>query len=182
MKSIWKSAVLSLAAGLLVVFAGFRFHSAAHQQKGLPQGLETVRQTLAANGGEDGLRQRLAELENLEQELRQRRLARRGNAAAFSQRLDRAFAELELRTTASSDWRLLADYTTEQGAAFERRFDGVGSFGALLDALATIESWPDRPVVRSLSIEALDDGRGEVRFQLVIAALRQLPTAETEEL
>ncbi|MFL6235562.1 MAG: hypothetical protein ACJ76N_20670, partial [Thermoanaerobaculia bacterium] len=61
-------------------------------------------------------------------------------------------------------------------AAFQRTFTGTGPFDRLLDALATLESWPDGVRVRSLSV--VRQGPGKVAFTLEVTAVRAIARKE----
>src|SRR6185312_13695828 len=75
-----------------------------------------------------------------------------------------------LEPAASSDWKPVPKFKVPGAAAFERTFAGTGPFDRLLDALGTIESWPDAARVRSLSSSR--QGPGKIAFTLEITAIR----------
>ena len=170
MKAAWKSAVVLLACAVVAMIAGAWMTWTARSQARLPQEMLAARGALIELGDQQGLiagRQALADVrERLELE----RTARASNAAVFSRQVEAAFAELDLSITSSSDWQAVPEISGDHAAGFERTFEGSGAFGALLDAVHTIESWPDRAGIRALTV--WPEATGTVAFTLKIATIR----------
>ncbi|HEX4961813.1 MAG TPA: hypothetical protein VF173_13300 [Thermoanaerobaculia bacterium] len=170
MSTVWRYAAMILAGAVLLLGTGlYTMRTALAAGRGPREMLET-RKVLRQVGGEAGLAARKAQLAGIVARLRQERVAHGADAAAFSRRIEEAFTELGLQLTASSDWKPVPKFKVPGAAAFERTFAGSGPFDRLLDALATIESWPDAARVRSLSISR--QGPGKIAFTLEITAIR----------
>jgi hypothetical protein len=166
----WRYTAMILAGALLLLGTGlYTMHTALAGRRDPRELLET-RKILQQMGGEAGLAARKARLSEIVARLQQERVAHGSDAAAFSRRIEEAFAGLGLQLTASSDWKPVPKFKVPGAAAFERTFAGTGPFDRLLDALATIESWPDEVRVRSLSISR--QGPGKIAFTLEITAVR----------
>jgi hypothetical protein len=178
MSTVWRYAAMILAGAVLLLGTGLYTMRTALAAGSDPRELLETRKVLRQLGGEAGLAARKAQLAGIVARLRQERVAHGADAAAFSRRIEEAFAELGLQLTASSDWKPVPKFKVPGAAAFERTFAGTGPFDRLLDALATIESWPDAARVRSLSISRL--GPGKIAFTLEITAIRTVrsPTKE----
>ncbi len=178
MNAAWRSTAILWAGALLLLGAGlFSLHRGVGAGRAGREGLET-RALLGRLGGARGLAARKAELVRLVLHLRREREAHRADAAGFSRRLEEAFAELGLELASSSGWKPVPKVEIPGAAAFERSFAGSGSFAALLDAVATLESWPDGVRVRSLTLTRL--GAGRVAFALEVTAIRALPPSSGE--
>lgn len=172
MSTAWRYTAMTLAGAFLLLAAGLvSVHSALGASRG-PRELLATRKILRQMGGEAGLAARKARLAGIVARLRQERVAHGADAAAFSRRLEEAFAEVGLELTASSDWQPVPKLKLPGAAAFERSFAGTGTFAGLLDAVATLESWPDEARVRSLSITR--QGSGRIAFTLEVTAVRAL--------
>lgn len=170
MSTAWRYTAMLLAGAFLLLGTGLvSLRTALGASRGSRELAET-RKVFRQVGGEPGLDARKARLAGIVARLRQERVAHGADAAAFSRRLEEVFAELGLELTASSDWKPVPKVKLPQAAAFERTFTGTGSFDGLLDAVATLESWPDGCRVRSLSIAR--QGPGKVAFTLEITAIR----------
>jgi hypothetical protein len=168
----WRYAAILLAGAFLLLVAGLvSMHTALGDSRG-PREMLEIRKILRQMGGEPGLAARKAQLAGIVARLQQERVAHDADAAAFSRRIEEVFTELGLELTASSDWKLVPKVKLPKAAAFERSFAGTGAFDGLLDAIATLESWPDAVRVRSLSVAR--QGPGKVAFTLEITAIRAL--------
>ncbi len=179
MSPAWRQAAAIAAGACLLLAAGlYSLRSGLRAGRG-PRELAETREILRRVGGESGLAARRAQMAALVARLEQRRMAHAADAAAFSRRLEAAFAELGLELTASGDWKPVPNVKLPQAAAFERSFAGTGSFAALLDAVATLESWPDEGRVRSLRIGR--QGEGRVFFTLEVTAIRTLPSSQSPQ-
>lgn len=179
MSTAWRYTAMILAGAVLLFGAGvFTLRTGLAASRG-PRGLRETRQILHQLGGEPGLTARKQQLTALVARLRQERLAHAADAGAFSRRLEEAFAELGLDLTASSEWKPVPKFKVPGAAAFERTLTGSGPFDRLLDAVATLESWPDEARVRTLSIVRQDSG--QVRFTLEITAVRAAAQAAPQE-
>ncbi len=179
MSAAWRNALVLLLGSLLAVIAGAWLAGTARSRAGFPQELLAARDTLIEFGGEEGILRRRQKLTEIRDRLELERASKRADAAAFSQRIEEVFSELGLALTSSSEWQALPDYVRRDGAAFGRTFAGSGAFEALLDAVYTVESWPDRVEVRTLSV--LPKARGEVAFTLELVAVRlHRPDTERE--
>lgn len=172
MSASWRYSALLLAGAVLLLAAGlFTVRSAAAARSG-ERGRIEARKIIGQLGGEAGIAARKARLDKLLAQLRQERKARGADAAAFSRDIEEAFAELGLELTSSSPWRPVPKLEIPGAAAFERSFAGTGSFDRLLDAVATLESWPDGARVRALSVTP--KGPGRVAFTLDVTAVRSV--------
>ncbi len=170
MSTAWRYAAMILAGAVLLLGTGLYTMRAAVAGRRDPRELRETRKILRQMGGEAGLAERKARLAEIVARLRQERVAQATDAAAFSRRIEETFAGLGLQLTASSDWKPVPKFKVPGAAAFERTFTGTGPFDRLLDALATIESWPDAARVRSLSVSR--QGPGTIAFTLEITAVR----------
>jgi hypothetical protein len=159
-----------LAGAVLLFAAGLYTLSTAVADSRGPRGLRETRQILSRLGGEPGLAKRKQQLTVIRERLRREHAARTADAGAFSRRLEEVFAELGLTLTAASEWKPVPKFKVPGSGAFERTFTGTGPFDRLLDAVATIESWPDEARLRSLSITRAQPGR--VAFTLEVTAVR----------
>jgi hypothetical protein len=179
MRTAWTRVSILLAGSLLAFLAALWMLRIAVVQARLPQMVETTRQAFQAHGGAQGLEDRHRLLSEIRQRLELERLAKSSDAELFNRRLGEVFVELGLAVTTTSGWRSLPGFEGGRAAGFERTITGAGTFAALLDAIRTIESWPDRARVRSLRIAP--QGPGSIFFTLEIAVVRLRPTAENEE-
>jgi hypothetical protein len=170
MSTAWRRAAAMLAGAALLLGAGSSTLRRALVESRGPRGLLETRQLLRQWGGEPGLVARQAQLAEVFGRLRRERAARRADAAAFSRRLEEVFAELGLELTSSSEWKPVPKLKLPRAAAFERTLAGSGPFDRLLDAIATLESWPDEPRVRALSVAR--QGPGRVAFTLEVTVVR----------
>ena len=178
MSTVWRYAAMILAGAVLLLGTGlYTMRSALAAGHGSREPLAT-RRVLQQVGGEAGLASRRMQLAGIVTRLRQEKLAHGTDAAAFSRRIEEAFAALGLQLTASSDWKPVPKFKVPGAAAFERTLAGTGPFDRLLDALATVESWPDAARVRSLSISRL--GPGKIAFTLEITAIRTVRSPAKE--
>jgi hypothetical protein len=170
MSTAWRYTAMILAGAFLLLGAGLVSLRMALRASHGPRELMETRKILRQVGGEAGLAARQTRLAGIVARLRQERMAHGADAAAFSRRIEEAFAELGLELTASSDWKPVPKVKLPKAAAFERTFTGTGPFDGLLDAVATLESWPDAARVRSLSVAR--QGPGRVAFTLEVTAIR----------
>lgn len=176
MSTAWRYSALILTGAVLLLAAGlFTLRSAAAVKSG-QRGLVETRKILGQMGGKAGIDARKARLGKLLARLHQERKARGADAAAFSRRIEEAFAELGLELTSSTAWMPVPKLEIPGAAAFERTFAGAGSFDRLLDAVATLESWPDGARVRSLSVTPKEPGK--VAFTLEVTAVRSAAPQE----
>ena len=170
MSTAWRNTGMILAGAVLLLGFGLStMRSALIESRG-PRGALEARKVLGQLGGEPGLAARKAQLDKILARLQQERTAHAADAAAFSRRIEEAFAELGLELTASSAWKPVPKVELPDAAAFERTFTGTGRFDRLLDAVATLESWPDGARVRALSVSR--QGPGNVAFTLEVTAVR----------
>ncbi|MEM7353481.1 MAG: hypothetical protein AAF657_21975 [Acidobacteriota bacterium] len=178
MSSAWRVAWLFLSGSLVMLLAGAWTTRTARQQARLPQHLEQARQALDQAGGEEGVQERQRHLTVIRNRLILERSAKGSDSALFSHRLERALAEVGLRIHASSEWQPAPETAVQPGATFERTFHGTGALASLLRAIHTLESWPDQPRIRELSVES--ESADRVAFVLRIAAIR-LPRSAAGE-
>jgi|GEM_PF-2538606 len=176
MSTAWRYAAMILAGSILLLGTGLYTMRSALAGRRDPRELRETRKILQQMGGEAGLAARKARLAGIVTRLRQERVAHGADAAAFSRCIEEAFAALGLQLTASSDWKPVPKFKLPGAAAFERTFAGSGPFDRLLDALATIESWPDEARVRSLSVSR--QGPGKIAFTMEITAIRTVSPAK----
>ena len=170
MSTAWRHTAMILAGAALLLGAGlFTVRSAVVASRSPRELLET-REILRQVGGEPGLAARRAKLGEIPARLHRTQTAQGADAAAFSRRIEEAFAELGLELTASSAWKPVPKVEIPGAAAFERTFAGTGPFDRLLDAVATLESWPDEARVRAMSVTR--EGPGKVAFTLEVTAVR----------
>ena len=179
MIAAWRGTLVLLAAAVLAVIAGAWMTWTARSQARLPQELLAARETLTDLGGRQDLVAGQHSLAVVRASLELERAARASDAAIFSQRLEAVFAELDLLITTSSDWQAVPELSGEKTVGFERTFEGSGTFGALLDAIHTIESWPDRAGVRALAVNP--EAAGVVAFTLKIGTIRHARIDRHEE-
>ena len=170
MSTVWRYTAMILAGSALLLVAGFYTACAGLAMSRGPRGLQETRKILQELGGEPGLAARKTALAAMATRLRQERAARASDGGAFSRRVEEAFADLGLVLTSSSDWAPVPKLKIAGAAAFQRTFAGTGPFDRLLDAVATLESWPDEVRVRSLSV--VRQGPGRVAFTLEVTAVR----------
>jgi hypothetical protein len=176
MSPVWRYTAMILAGSTLLLGMGLYTACAGLAGSRGPRGLLETRTILRELGGEPGLAARKASLAAMAARLRQERVAHASDGGAFSRRVEEAFAGLGLELAASSDWSPVPKLKIAGGAAFQRTLTGTGPFDRLLDAVATLESWPDEVRVRSLSV--VRQGPGRIAFTLEITAVR---TAVKEE-
>jgi hypothetical protein len=170
MSTTWRYTAMILAGAVLLLGFGLSaVRSAVVESRG-PRGMAETRKVLRQLGGAPGIAARREQLGKIRARLQQERTAQRADAAAFSRRIEEAFADLGLELTASSAWTPLPKVDIPGAAAFERTFAGTGPFDRLLDAVATFERWPDQVRVRDLSVTR--QGPGKVAFTLKITAVR----------
>jgi hypothetical protein len=177
MSTVWRYTAMILAGSALLLVAGLYTACAGLAGSRGPRGLLETRKILRELGGEPGLAARKAGLAAMAARLRQERAAHASDGAAFGRRVEEAFAELGLELTSSSDWEPVPKLKIAGAAAFERTFTGTGPFDRLLDAVATLESWPDEVRVRELSV--VRQGPGRVAFKLGITAVRSAVKEES---
>jgi len=170
MSTAWRYTAMLLAGALLLLGFGLSTVRSAVVESHGPRGLLETRKVLRQLGGAPGIAERKAQLREIRARLQQERKAQGADAAAFSRRIEEAFAELGLQLTASSAWKPVTKAEIPGAFAFERTFTGTGPFDRLLDAIATLESWPDQLRVRELSITR--QGPGNVAFTLEVTAVR----------
>lgn len=172
MSAAWRYTAMILAGAVLLLGAGvYSVRTGLAAGRG-PRAARETREILHQLGGGPGLAARKARLAQVLARLRQERAAHRSDAAAFSRRIEETFAELGLELTSSSEWQPVPKLKLDGAAAFERTLVGTGPFDRLLDAVATLESWPDQPRVRALSVTR--KGPGQVAFTLEITAVRSI--------
>lgn len=176
MTHAWKTAAVLLAGALVLVAAGLWMLRAAHRDAHPPPELIATRKALHKLGGAPGLAVRQKALQGLLGRLEIERAARGADAAAFSGRLEAVLGELGLTVTSSSEWKAVPEFKVEGAAAFERVFAGSGDFAHLLEAIHTIESWPDQARVRALTVTG--EAAGTVAWQLAISVVRLAPGEE----
>jgi hypothetical protein len=168
----WRYTVMIVAGALLLLGGGlYTVRSGLAASRG-PRAAQETRKILHQLGGEPGLAARKARLAQVLARLKEERAAHVSDAAAFSRRIEETFAELGLELASSSEWQPVPKLKLDGAAAFERTFVGTGPFDRLLDAVATLESWPDQPRVRALSVTR--KGPGKVAFTLEITAVRSV--------
>jgi hypothetical protein len=172
----WRYTAMILAGSALLLAAGLYTACSGLAMSRGPRGLRETRTILRELGGEPGLAARKAALAGMAARLRQERTARAADGGAFSRRVEEAFAELGLVLASSSDWAPVPKLKIAGAAAFQRTFAGTGPFDRLLDAVATLESWPDEVRVRSLSV--VRQGPGRVAFTLEVTAVRTVVKKE----
>jgi len=170
MSTAWRYTAMILAGAVLLLGVGLSTVRSAVVESHGPRGLLETLKILRQLGGEPGLAARKAQLSEILARLQREQRAHGADAAAFSRRIEEAFAELGLELTASSAWKPVPKVEIPGAAAFERTFAGTGPFDRLLDAIATLESWPDQVRVRSLSVTR--QGPGKVAFTLEVTAVR----------
>ncbi len=170
MSTAWRYTAMILAGSALLLAAGLYTACAGLAVSRGPAGLPETRKILRDLGGEPGLAARRASLAAMAARLRQEEAARASDGGAFSRRIEEAFAELGLVLTSSSDWAPVPKLKLDGAAAFQRTITGTGPFDRLLDAVATLESWPDEVRVRSLTV--VRQGAGRVAFTLEVTAVR----------
>jgi hypothetical protein len=176
MSTVWRYTAMILAGSALLLVAGLYTACSGVAMSRGPRGLRETRQILRELGGEPGLAARKTALAGMAGRLRQERAARAADGGAFSRRVEEAFAELGLELASSSDWAPVPKLKIAGAAAFQRTFAGTGPFDRLLDAVATLESWPDEVRVRSLSV--VRQGPGRVAFTLEVTAVRTIVKKE----
>lgn len=174
MKTVWTRTSILLAGALLVLVASMLMLRQLAVRADVPRMLENARQTIEEYGGTQGLAERWQKLTEIHADLKRQRAAMSSDAAVFNRRLGQVFDELGLVLTTSSGWRALPGSARGRAAGFERTFTGSGAFGDLLDAIRTIESWPDHARVKSLQV--VPEGYGSVSFSLDIAVVRLAPS------
>jgi hypothetical protein len=179
MSAAWRYTAMIVAGALLLLGAGlYTLRTGLAASRG-PRAAQETRKILQQLGGEPGLASRKARLTQIVARLKEERAARGADAGAFSRRIEEAFAELGLELTSSSEWQPVPKLKLDGAAAFERTFVGTGPFDRLLDAVATLESWPDQPRVRALSVTR--KGPGQVAFTLEITAVRSVVKEKGKE-
>lgn len=178
MSTAWRYTAMILVGAVVLLGAGlYTVRSALVESRG-PRGLLETRKILRQMGGEPGIARRRAQLGEILARLQRERAAQGTDAAAFSRRIEEAFAELGLELTAASEWKPVPKVEIPGAAAFERTFAGTGPFDRLLDAIATLESWPDRVRVRALSVSR--HGPGKIAFTLQVTAVRSAAGEERQ--
>ena len=178
MKAVWTNACVLLAGALIALASGAWMMRTAGSQNRIPDEISGTRKILSDIGGEQGLSSRKQSLTEIRQRLLLEKAAKTSDAAAFSRRLEETFAELGLAISASSPWQAAPEFQAAGAVAFERTFSGTGAFEALLDAVHTIESWPDRARVRAVTATAA--APGQIAFTLEITTVRIEASRETK--
>jgi hypothetical protein len=172
----WRHAAAILAGGALLLGAGGHLLDSGLSASRAPRRLTAVESALRQLGGEPGLAARRSLLTGLRARLAERQRAHAADADALSRRIETVCADLGLQLTAASAWTPVPRFKLAGAAAFERTLTGRGSFAALLDALATFESWPDEIRIRRLSLGGQD--AGGVVFTIELAAVRSAAVRE----
>lgn len=175
MKTAWTRTSILLAGALIALVAAIWILRAMAVQAATPRMLQTAQQTFEKQGGAQGLADRRQMLTEIHASLERQHAAMSSDAEFFNRRLGQVFDELGLVLTTSSGWRALPGFAGGRAAGFERTLHGSGAFGDLLDAIGTIESWPDQARVRFLQV--VPEGPGSVSFSLDIAVVRLAPSA-----
>jgi hypothetical protein len=175
MKTAWTRTSILLAGALVALVAAMWILRMVAVQAAVPRMLQAAQQTFQERGGAQGLADRQRMLTEIHAGLERQRAAMSSDAELFNRRLGEVFDELGLVVTTSSGWRTLPGFANERAAGFERALTGSGAFGDLLDAIGTIESWPDQARVRFLQV--VPEGPGSVSFSLDIAVVRLAPSA-----
>lgn len=170
MKTVWRNTIILLIVSLLILTAGFWMAGLAWSEAGSLQQLNAVKRALNDFGGERGIADRQKTLSEIRDQFKQELAAKRSDAVGFSRRVEEVFAQLHLVITASSGWQAIPEFTGKEAVAFKRTFSGFGAFGSLLNAIHTLENWPDRVRIRSLSV--LPETAGRVSFTIEIATMR----------
>jgi hypothetical protein len=175
MNTAWTRSSILLAGALVALLAALWMLSGVAKQAAVPRMLQAAQQAFEEHGGAQGLAERRQTLAEIHARLERQRAAMGSDAELFSRRIGQVFDELGLVVTTSSGWRALPGFEDIRTAGFERTFTGSGAFGDLLDAIGSIESWPDEARVKSLQIAP--EGPGSVYFSLDIAVVRLKPPA-----
>lgn len=152
LKGPWKRAAAVLAVALVLVLVGLYMGGKAVFQVRHPREVSALAKTVTDFGGADGIVRRQKNLNWLQGYLRNELIAKSSGHAELSRRIEEVFAEVGLAVTSSSAWEGARRGTTHKAVAYERTFSGTGGFQALLDAVHTLESWPDGVRVRHLEI------------------------------
>lgn len=170
MTSVWRFAAISLALSAFVMVAAVMMIRAARWQARIPLELHEARKAVDQFGGEQGLTRRHQALVELKQRLELEQKAKSSDSATFSRRLEELLAVHRLSVAESTSWQAASELASEEATAFERTFSGSGRYTDLLAFVRVIESWPDRPEVRALTI--VPQAQGRVAFSLEIAVVR----------
>ncbi len=176
MNPVWRYTAMILGGAVLLFAVGFNSVRSGLAGRQAPNAQAELRKILQQLGGEGGIADRKRTLAELKVRLEKEKVAHRADAGAFSRRIEETFSELGLTLTSSSEWKPVPKFKVPGAAAFERTFAGTGPFDRLLDAIATLESWPDEARVRALTISR--EGPGKVAFTLEITAVRALAAKE----
>lgn len=179
MKTAWRNATVVLVGAVLALTAGVWMILTARAQARFPREIQAAREALLSAGGEQSLQSGLRTLAKFRHSFELEQAARDSDAAVFSQRVEEVLAELGLSITTSSDWQPVPELAREETVAFERTFVGSGALAALLDAVHSIERWPDRAAVRALAVTP--EAEGSVAFSVKIALVRNKRSSEPEE-
>lgn len=191
MKSMWQQTAVLILGGGLALTCGLWTAHRGWQRLQAPQELTQTQRTLEAMGGSEGLASRRQSLIGIRQRLELERDAKASSGAVFSQRLEDIFGQMDLRLHGSTSWQAVPGLDMPGAMAFERRFTGVGSWQGLLDAVHSLESWPDQSRIRSLTltIPTLDGAAPsqeapphlEVAFDLEVSVIRRHSVGSSEE-
>lgn len=185
MRTMWQQTALLACGCLLALACGLWTAHQSWQRQRAPQDVAQARQTLETMGGAAGLASRRQSLQEIRQHLERERDAKASNGAVFSRRLEATFGELDLQLHGSTPWQAVPGLDMPGATAFERRLSGVGSWQGLLDAVHSLESWPDQSRIRSLTLTAPEPGGTtqppEVAFELEISIIRRRPGHETSD-
>lgn len=176
MKSAWTRAFILLAGALVAVVAAIWMLRAVAVQAAVPRMLESAQQAFEEHGGAQGMAERRQTLNEIHTRLERQHAAMSSDAELFNRRIGEVFDDLGLIVTTSSGWRPLPGFVGARAAGFERTLAGSGAFENLLDAIGTIESWPDQARVKSLQVAP--EGPGFVYFSLDIAVVRLMPSVK----
>lgn len=174
MNSHWMQTALFAVGACIALASGLWMMRTARVQHQIPQEVVGAQKLLEKIGREQGLARRQHSLSVNLRYLEKEREAKEGDAATFSQRLEELFTELDLRITGASPWQAVPGVEIAGAAAFERTFEGNGALQSLVDAIFSIESWPDQVRVRALTVTAETSGR--VSFTVEISTVRRLPS------
>ncbi len=83
------------------------------------------------------------------------------------------FVAFGIEVLATTPWQSESDNNDKTRVIFSKTFELRGELGALVDALHSLEGWPDRLMVTRLSL--LPDAEGGVQCKWQITAVREAP-------
>lgn len=170
MRQTWNMAVCFVLLGVVAIAFGLWTLHLAGQRENEVAELEAASLQLDQYERDGTLDERTRDAAARRAWLAARLEASTRGASALDRRLGELFTELDLVVTSTTPWAAPDDGINDGAHEFERTVQCTGSFAALLDAIASLEAWPDLTRVRELTV--VPDSPGKVTATLRLSVLR----------